>query len=148
MAGTNAVAVKTALINVLKASPPANTVVDYGYTGKSDTGSRQYVWGGKVTFEQGYSALTSGRKPRDELVTVEVHVTVYQPGGTFDVTDQAAVTIGAVVEDAIANDPQLGGAITGLRYAGIQGGEIDNSIDDDGVATLLTYRVQFHSRLF
>src|SRR5256885_13064282 len=60
-------------------------------------------------------------------------------------SDVCSSDLGAVVEDAIANDPQLGGAITGLRYAGIQGGEIDNSIDDDGVATLLTYRVQFRS---
>jgi len=46
-----------------------------------------------------------------------------------------------------ASDPQLGGAVAGLRYAGVQGGELDNAEDDEGVASLLTYRVLFKSRL-
>jgi hypothetical protein len=148
MAGTNAAAAKLALINLIKASPPANTFIDYAWLGKNDEANRNYLWGGKATFEQDYSALTSSRKPRDEVLTIELHLSVYLPGGTCDVTDAAAVAIGLAVENLIANDPQLGGAVTGLRYAGVQGGEMDNSADDDGVETHMTYRVLFKSRLF
>ena len=147
MAGTNAAAAKLALIGLLQASPPANTIVDYAYSGKSDGQSRQYIWGGKCTFQHDYAALTAGRKPREEVLVVELHLSVYKPGGTFQDTDASAVALGLVVENLFANDPQLGGAITGLRYAGIQGGEMDNSMDDEGVETHMTYHVMFKSRL-
>lgn len=148
MAGTNAAAAKLALINLIKASPPPNTLVDYAYVGKSDSASRQYLWGGKSTFQQDYSALRGGTKPRDEVLTIDLHLSVYQPGGAFEDTDAACVAIGLVVETLIANDVQLGGTIPGLRYAGIEGGELDNSADDDGVESHITYHVIFKSRLF
>jgi hypothetical protein len=147
VSGTNAKEAKKVLIDLLKASPPANTKVDYGYLGKSDSSSRSYLWGGKVTFQHDYAALTAGRKPREEVLVVELHLSVYQPGGDFEATDDAATAIGVVIEDLFANDPQLAGAIPGLRYAGIQGGEMDNSADDDGVETHMTYEVLFKSRL-
>lgn len=147
MSGTNAKKAKKVLIDLLKATPPANTKVDYGYLGKSDSASRNYLWGGKVTFQHSYAALTAGRKPREESLVVELHLSVYLPGGDYETTDDTATTIGVVIEDLFANDPQLAGAIPGLRYAGIQGGDMENSADDDGVETHMTYQVLFHSRL-
>jgi hypothetical protein len=147
VSGTNAKKAKKVLIDLLKATPPANTKVDYGYNGQSDTASRQYIWGGKATFQHDYAALTSGRKPREEVLVVELHLSVYLPGGTYEETDDSATALGLVVEDLFATDPQLAGAIPGLRYAGIQGGEMDNSLDDGGVETHMTYQVLFKSRL-
>jgi hypothetical protein len=147
VAGTNAKKAKKVLIDLLKASPPANTAVDYGYDGQNDSANRQYIWGGKATFQHDYAALTAGRKPREEVLVVELHLSVYLPGGTYEETDDTAATIGVSIEDLFANDPQLAGAIPGLRYAGIQGGEMDNSMDDGGVETHMTYQVLFKSRL-
>lgn len=148
MGNSNAAAAKKALIDFLRAAPLDDVTVDYAYKGRSDGSARSYIWGGKVTFQQNYSALTSGRKPRDEVLTVAVHMSVYQPGGDAQDTDAAVMALGSVLEDLFANDPQLGGAVSGLRYAGVESGELDNGIDDDGVASLLTYQVVFHSRLF
>jgi hypothetical protein len=147
VAGTNVIAVKAALLTVLQGAQSSTVSVDYAYSGKTDGTARQYVWLGKATFEQDYAALTSGRKPREEVVVIDVHVTAYKPGGTVQDTDAAVVALALVMENAIANDPQLGGAVTGLRYAGIRGGEMEYAIDDEGVASLITYHVTFKSRL-
>lgn len=147
MAGTNVAAAKVALLSVLQGAASPTTTVEYAYSGKGDGQARQYVWLGKATVQQDYAALTAGRKPREEVCVIDVHVSAYKPGGTVQDADAAVIALGLVLENAIANDPQLGGTVTGLRYAGIEGGDLEYAIDDEGVASLMTYHVTFKSRL-
>lgn len=146
MAGTNAYAAKRKLVDFLAASPSLTIPVLYAYGDQPET--EDMVYAGKVTFEQDYAAMTSGRKPRDETVTVDLHVEVRRSPGSFDDTDSIAVQYGTVVEELIADNITFSGQVGGLRWAGITGGEMQNAMDDAGRATLITYHVTFRSRLF
>lgn len=146
MAGTNAYAAKRKLIDFLDASPSLTIPVLYAYGDQPET--QDMVYAGRVAFEQNYAAMTSGRKPRDETVTVDLHIEVRRAPGSFDDTDSLAVQYGTVVEELIADNVTMSGQVDGLRWAGISGGELENAMDDSGRATRLTYHVQFRSRRF
>lgn len=146
MAGTNAVAAKQALVAKLAALPGLSGV-QVAYSWPGSRAERECVHGGKVTFDQNPAAYRGGgRQPRNEDVTVLIHVVVHKPGATVEDTDTRAVEIGTVIEDAVAADPTLSGA-TNLKIARIDGGELDHEFDDDSAASVLDYRFILRSRL-
>lgn len=150
MAGTNAVAAKRALIAKITALeiPGADGgVVQVAYSWPGERAEREVVHGGTATFEQNPAAFRGGgRCPRDEEVTVEVHIAVTIPGGTEEDADLRVVEIGTPIEEAIAADPTLADA-PDLVIARVDGGEIESGFNDDAAAALLTYRVILKSRL-
>jgi hypothetical protein len=140
-------AVKTELIRRLATDPALHGVtVDYAWIGSHL--DRRYVYGGRIAVTQNYAAMTSLRKPKDEIATVDIHVLVRVLGGPQEDADDQALALGAVLEDLIASDPQLGGAVPGLRWADVAGFELVPSLDDDSVYAEATYHVACHSRLF
>lgn len=150
MAGTNAVRAKKALIAKIVAlglTTADGSDLQVAYSWPGATAEREVVHAGLVTFEQNPAAFRGGgRCPRDEDVTVELHVAVRLPGGSEEEADTRASEIGTVIEEAIAADPTLAGA-TDLVIARIDGGELESGSNDDDAAALLTYRIILKSRL-
>lgn len=150
MAGTNAVRAKKALIAKIAALDLGGVQaggVQVAYSWPGSKAEREVVHGGLVTFEQEPAAFRGGaRCPRDEEVTVEVHVVVKLPGGTEEDVDTRATEIGTVIEEAIASDPTLTDAAD-LKIARVDGGELESGTDDDAAAGVLTYRIILRSRL-
>lgn len=148
MANTNTRAqlVKKAVFDGLAAAPDlAGVNVDYAY--KASNHADQYVYGGKMTSQINYANMTSARKPRDEHLAIDVHITVRKPGGDVVDTDARAVEIGGVVETLLADNVTLAGIVTGLRWGGVTGIDMTYALDDDAVETEAVYHLTFSSRL-
>jgi hypothetical protein len=144
---SNAVPAKIALIALIAAQPAFEGItVDYAY--KAKNAQREYVYGGRITAEQTYPNMTSGTKPRDERLTVDVHVDVMIPGGDQVDADTRAMELGAAMELAIAQDVTVGGTVPGLRWVGVTGHEMTPSFNDDAVYSEVVYHVLVSSRLF
>jgi hypothetical protein len=144
---SNGIPAKRALIALIAAQPDLEGVtVDYAFKGKNL--GREYVYGGRVNAEQTYPNMTSGVKPRDERLTVDVHVYVFIPGGDQVDADTRAMELGGAMETALAADVTLGGTVPGLRWGGVTGYELTPTFDDDGVYSEVVYHVLFSSRLF
>lgn len=150
MAGTNVVAAKKALIAKIAAldlggDQAGGVQVAYSWPGRN--AEREVVHGGLATFDQNPLAFRAGgRCPRQEDVTVEIHVAIALPGGTEEDVDTRAVEIGTVIEEAIAADPTLADA-PDLKIARVDGGELESGFNDDGASALLTYRIILKSTL-
>jgi hypothetical protein len=150
MAGTNVVAAKKALIAKIAAldlggEQAGGVQVAYSWPGRN--AEREVVHGGLSTFDQNPLAFRAGgRCPRQEDVTVEIHVAVTIPGGSEEDVDTRAAEIGTVIEDAIAADPTLADALN-LKIARVDGGELESGFNDDAAAAVLTYRIILKSTL-
>lgn len=139
MAGSNAVPFKRAFQALLKtalATAGINGIairVDDAYNGK--LAEREYVYFGHITGPHEPFTFRSGaRLPRQETLTVNLHVEAAVPGGsTFD-SDTRIVAIGQLVEETLANDPLLGGAVAGLLGAWMSHTELTSFYMEDGVA--------------
>lgn len=147
MAGTNAFAAKAALFDLLKASPAlAGVQVCRFWPG--GTVERECVFGGRTVWTT--TPLTfrpaNGRLPREEAITLDLHIRVMKPGAAPDEVEARAVVLGTVVEELLAADPLLGGA-PGVALATIDGGDLDHGVEDESSVALLTYRVGFKSML-
>ncbi|MBC6458421.1 hypothetical protein [Actinomadura sp. HBU206391] len=148
MSGTSAVAVKRAIVAKLDAVPAlgGDTDVQVGYGPPTREGiERRVVYLGRVTFNHRPMAFkaAAGRLQRDEQGTASVHIFVCLPGSTEEDAEDAAQVLGTAVEEAIASDPRLGGAL----LVTVSGGELDAWTDDDAAYAGLTYRVAFRSQL-
>lgn len=146
MAGTNAYAAKRALFDALAASDAlAGVQVAYSWPGAN--AEREIVYGGRVTWATVPLAMRGGgRMPRREDMIVALHVAVQRPGADADVVEARAVEIGTVVEELLAADTTLSGT-SGLKLAGISGGELDSADEDESSMAVLSYRVSFLSTL-
>lgn len=150
MAGTNVVAAKKALIAKIAAldlggDQAGGVQVAYSWPGRN--AEREVVHGGLATFDQNPLAFRGGgRCPRQEDVTVEIHVAIAIPGGKEEDVDTRAVEIGTVIEEAVAADPTLADA-PNLKIARVDGGELETGFNDDGASALLTYRIILKSTL-
>jgi hypothetical protein len=147
MSGSNAVAYKKALIDGLAAASALAAVqVSYHFPGNNS--ERELIHAGRVEGTQSYpvSRGGAGRFPRDEELTVKLHIVVTRPGADPYEVEARCIEIGKVVEELIAGDPDLTG-LTGIIYSGITAVDLDSDSDDDGSIAVLTYDVFFKSRL-
>lgn len=140
MAGTSTVEVKQALVAGIAAALP-DVQVAYSWPGR--TAGRECVYCGDASFTQKPMAFCGGgRVPRDELVTVDVHVHVTEPGATAEETEARAAELGEELEHALAADPHL----VGLASL-VTGGELLSGFEDEESFSVLTYQVQVRARL-
>ncbi len=144
MAGTNAVACKRELFRRLAAAPRLKGVqVAYAFPGRDI--QRECIYGGGARTTQEFAAASPARKPRNETALVDVHVWVRLPGGSVEDADARAMEIGVVVEELLADDVNLGGAVPGLAFGGVNSIDGDYMADDDAVTVIWSYQLRFRS---
>lgn len=143
MSVTNAYAAKRALIGLLQAAP-ALTDVQVSYALKPRDMQRQRIWGGATRFTRVFEGLGG---PRDETVTVELYIEVDAVGGEVEEADQLVEQLAESVETVLNADPHLGGAVPGLLYRAIDGGETEYSLDDDTAYSQMRLDVAFRAHL-
>jgi hypothetical protein len=147
MAGSNAIAAKTALVALLAAAlSPVR--VDGAYNGRLT--EREYLYFGHIAgTQEPMTFRAGGRMPRLEEFIVEAHLEVVHPNGTVSDTEARAVTLGQLIEEALAADPtQAPSAVTGLMAAWISNFTLTSFYPSDGVAaTEVVYTITVQSRL-
>lgn len=153
MAGSNAVPFKRAFLALLKtalATAGAGGTqirVDDAYNGKLV--EREYVYFGHITGPHEPLAFRNGgRLPRLEELTVNLHVEAVVPNGNTTDSDTRVVAIGQVVEETLANDPTLGGTVTGLLGAWMSHTELTSFYMEDGkAASAAVFQISVQSKL-
>jgi hypothetical protein len=147
VSGTSAVVIKRALLAKVRAAPVI--VADEVQTGYGpplrDGIRRECVYLGRVTFNHKAMAFkgAGARLARDEQGVASVHLYVCLPGSTEEDAEDRIQVLGAAVEEEIASDPRLGGAL----LVTVSGGELDSWMDDDAAYAGMTYRVAYRSQL-
>lgn len=155
MAGTNVVAVK-AEINarlVASAAPAMDGVQVLWSNAEQDLIQRKRIaWASandKPRFTHTRSAASNtSRVPRTEvaLYRVLVHVLHLGKGGAQQ-ADTEAVAIGTVLEEILADAPNLGGNVPKLETVRVVGGEIETvRADEQRVYAELAYQLEATSR--
>jgi hypothetical protein len=147
MAATSRVgAAQDALKAAIAARPGlAGVPVDVGFP--APTPAPEHVWlSGHVnewTTAPETTAGSAGLGPRDERFTLVVRVYVFRAGPEFLPLRDRALAIRAEVEQAVAADPLLGGAVA-LAFPA--GGRMDEAVRDEGrevgVEVLVSCRAQ------
>lgn len=153
MAGTNAKRAKKALLDGLRlvfaGTPTTHEVtVTYGYRGHEHF--RELVHATRAFGQQSYPVSMGGADefPRDEQLTVKLHIMVNVPGGDQEEAEDRATEIGAVVETWIAATAELPDFEAGeITSVGITAVDLDSDADDDGAIAVLTYDVGVDTRL-
>lgn len=147
MAGTNAVLVKSALLGLFKAAiVPVR--IDDAYKGRDM--EREYVYFGHITIEQEPMVFRNGApQPRQEELTIPLHVEVSKPGATTLDTDTRVTAVGQLIEEALAADPtQAALAVPGLMSALVSNLTLTSFYTSDGVAASeLVYTITAQSKL-
>ncbi len=90
------------------------------------------IWLGKAAGPHANRTMTAGRKDRRDVFTITAHCYAFQPGQTAEEAETRAQELFAVLEDVVANDPKLGGAVTGLQWAVLGQVELDSAPGGDG----------------
>lgn len=147
MAGTNAVLVKTALLGLFKTAI-APVRIDDAYVSRLE--EREYVYFGHIIGTQEPMTFRNGvRQPRDEELTIPLHVEVVRPAALTSDTDTRIGAIGQLLEEALAADPtQAALAVPGLMAAWVSSFTLTSFYPVDGVAASeLVYTITAQSRL-
>lgn len=149
MSGTNAHLAGVALVDLLQRTPGlAGIQVDYAYDGKRV--EREYIYLGPVSGPvQPLAFRNSGQRlPRLEDIVARLHIEVKMPNDTPQNAAARATALGAVVEEAIAQDPRLGGVVPGLLFITVSHVELTPFFLEDGVsAAAMTYQISVQSQL-
>ena len=145
MATTSTVpAVKAALVALLTSALPS-TQVSYGRPADSML-SRNCVWVGRAAGADRVPVMSAGRKVREQDYSVTVFVWVAKPRGTVEQAEDEAHVLLAEVEDALADDPSLGG-VDGLIHATAGSWEAEADVAQEGPFCLVTLDVDVLARL-
>lgn len=148
MAGTNAVAVKRALVTALTAAP-ALEGIQVLYSSWDRELEREAIYFGKAAWTHALAAMRAGGSaPRMEALVVDAYVFVSMPGSTPEDAESRAAELGQVLEDALAADPAgTALAVTGVKLAQVTGGELGSECDDDAAYAMAVYKLGFTSYL-
>lgn len=148
MAGTNAVAVKQALIDLVAGLPLGDVQVGYGPPANPQ---RNFIYPGRVSGPQSPATFRGGGVlPRIETLRVQVHIVCTVPGGTSAellAAETRAVGLADQIIAAVAADPTLGG-LGGLKSITSAGVDLDSGADDDASQAwmVLTFEAKSHLR--
>lgn len=137
-------AVKAALVSLLTAALPG-TQVTYGRPADSML-SRNCVWMGRAAGTDRVPTMKAGRKAREQDYTITVFVWVAKPRGTVEQAEDDAHTLLAEVNDALADDPSLGG-VDGLIHATAGSWEAEADQAQEGPFCLVTLDIDCLARL-
>lgn len=147
MAGSRIVAVRSALIAGLDALSALDGV-DVIYAWKFDHElPRERIFTNRARATHTPASLKAGRTFRNEQMTFDLVVRVEGVDMTAAETDTRALVIGAVVEEYVADNRTLGGAVTGLNWIVVSGLELNNLSNDRGNLSELTYSIAYDARL-
>lgn len=149
MAGTNAVAVKRALVAALTASASL-TGVQVLYSSWDRDLEREAIYFGKTAWTHTPAAMRSGGSlPRIEDLVLDAYVFVAMPGSTPEDAEDRVQELGEVLENILAADPAAAAAlaVTGAKYARVLTGELGSEFDDDTAYALAVYKLGFTSCL-
>lgn len=143
---TTVAAMKAALRDALAARPGLSGVqVVYG---DGDTRRRESI---RLLEAQSAdvrpTALTPGRRKREETYDLSVEVEVVGSGKTPQAVEARAAALAGEVEGLLADDPHLGGAVNGLLFATVTGWEMETTETSEGPRTTFTLTVTVRSRL-
>lgn len=105
---TTVPAVKKKLVELVAAALPGKQVT---YSHPGDAQRDEGVYLGDVRGTRGYAAMRAGRKPRQEAYQVDLYCVAIRPGANAEVAEAAAFELSAAVENALAEDPTLGGLL-------------------------------------
>jgi hypothetical protein len=154
MAGTRIVAVRSTLITALSALSAYTTLdakghkplVSLGYPlGAKD---REKIFTRRARFNHAPASLKSGRTHRNETGQFEVVILVEGVGESAATTSARAVTLGTALEEYVADNRTLAGAVTGLNWLVVDGdGELTELMNDRGTLAELIYPLKYDARL-
>lgn len=101
-----------------------------------------YFYGASATHE--YPVRRAGRQPRDETCELRFAIDARAPGQSPTAAYARALALYGNVEDAIANDPTLGGVVSWATASGFDLGDEPGGEGWDGV---LLARIAYTARL-
>lgn len=143
------VTAKRKLVELLRArSGLAGVQVEYAWPGEGKA-SREIIYLGGASGPVQIAGLRAGRKTRDEAPELLVLVKAEIPGGDQEQADVRVYALGAELEDLLAEDPSLAGALPKPGRAVITNVELDYAYGSDGHGRVseLTYSVLINARL-
>lgn len=151
MAGSAFVSVKKALRDALQAHQSLDGIqVEYGWPG-DDKLDRERIWLGRVRFDHDPASMKAGRVFRNEEGTVDVFVDAEVIGGSPEEADERAQALGQVIEEVVADNPNLGNdTANGMTVNAVTvrtDGDVLNVYNDRGSLTRITYKVRWVARL-
>lgn len=148
MSGSNVVAVKKELFRRLSLEA-ALTGVQISYAWKRDVG-RELIYGGTARIDHKLVAMrggTASRLPRDEQVTLRLHIQVRNLQSDAAAADERVMELLTIVEELLAGDPTLAG-FPNLLLAGVTAAELaEPAFDDDGVTSGVGVEISYRSYL-
>lgn len=154
MAGTLILAVRQTLLDGLAELPAFTTpsakghkpLVTLGFPlGKKD---REKVFTARARFAHQPASLRAGRTFRNEQGQFELTVWIEGVGESQEWTTGRATTLGLAVEEYVADNRTLGGAVPGLNAIKVEGeGDLAELFNDRGTLAVLTYPIQYDARL-
>lgn len=136
--------VKAALVTLVSAGL-SGVSVTYGRP-MSSTLPREAVYVGEARGQHRVPVMTSGRKVREEAFTVDVVAAVLAPRGTVQTAEERCFALLAEVEDALADDPSLGG-VSGLIHAIAGAFRADPDYANEGPVAVVVLEVDCLARL-
>lgn len=152
MAGTNAVRAKKALVAGVKALLAAESTTDevkvtYAYRGHEH--EREVVHAGRVVGSQDYPVSSGiGPFPRDENLTIKLHVVLAIPGADQEEVEQRVEDIVNFIGDWIALTADLPGFEPGETFSvGVAAVDIDSDADDDLTMAVGTLDITVGTRI-
>ena len=99
--------VRAALIAALDARPGLDAVaVTHFWQG--DANPQEAIYLGNTTLENDWATVRAGRKTRDELYRIQVHIRSLKPNDWGPTAETRVFALLAEIEDLIANDPAIG----------------------------------------
>lgn len=147
-------AVKTQLVAVLGARAGlAGVSVSYSWPGTMmpQGGSAiEAIFLGSASSVEVIPAMKAGRKIRQETIDLDVVIWVIRPADGPDAasgSETRAYELMAELENALADDTQIGLSSTALQWAEITGHHVDHAPAQKGWGTQIIAKVRCHSRL-
>jgi len=145
MAGSTAAALKAALKTAMAAEGALSAVaVSYGEPGELHRS--EHIWiGSAVSGSVEPAVFRAGRVRRDEEYSLDVVIDVGSEPRPED-AETRAVLLGAVVEEMLADDPQVSN-VTNLLWVIVDGFELDTVESSEGPRSTYTLTLQARGRL-
>lgn len=144
---TTVAAVKSALKSAFQNHPDLSTIqVTYGDPGKYARTESIFLGAANDQAVVDPAGFRAGRKRRDEDYDLLVHITVVGFAPEPEANEARATELGQVVEEYLAENHDLGGAIPGLLWARVSGWTLRTE-EGAGPFTTLTYTVNCKARL-
>lgn len=111
--------------------------------------TREHVWFDQTDGTVEISAMRAGRKPRIDEFGIDVVVVANSPGSTAQQAAVRSEELYSLLESVIADDPVIGGGITGLNWVRVSRvrGPLCRPTDPAGWRAVWRLTLTCHTRL-